>query len=98
MKTLDTTLKTNTDDGKVGVLCVEFRSSLSNDFHQSVSLTKKCADMDKEIPEMMQVSKAILENVIFCHQEDSGWPLGAPKVLHSRFVKMFYSSGSPSSF
>ena len=27
------------------------------------------------VPQLMGVSKAVLENVIFVHQEDSNWPL-----------------------
>ena len=34
-----------------------------------VSLSLKCGDMDKMIPEMLGVSAALLDNVIFCHQE-----------------------------
>jgi DNA repair protein RAD50 len=36
---------------------------------QIVSQSYHCAHLDKLIPELMGVSKAILENVIFCHQE-----------------------------
>ena len=43
---------------------------------EKVSLTKKCADINAEVPILMGVSKAILENVVFVHQEDSNWPLG----------------------
>jgi len=32
-----------------------------------VSINKNCADMDKQVPLLMGVSNAILENVIFCH-------------------------------
>lgn len=31
------------------------------------------ADMDVMVPLLMGVSPAILENVIFCHQEESNW-------------------------
>ena len=31
--------------------------------------SSRCADMDRLIPELMGIRKAILENVIFCHQE-----------------------------
>ena len=32
-------------------------------------MSHRCADMKKLVPQLMGVSKAILENVIFCHQE-----------------------------
>ncbi|OON22731.1 hypothetical protein X801_01368 [Opisthorchis viverrini] len=38
------------------------------------------------------VSKAVLENVIFCHQEDSNWPLQEAKSVKQRFDDLFASS------
>ncbi|CAD7957866.1 unnamed protein product [Amoebophrya sp. A25] len=35
------------------------------------SCTQRVKDMDSLVPQLMGVEKAILENVIFCHQEDS---------------------------
>jgi len=35
------------------------------------------------------VSKAVLENVIFCHQEDSVWPLSEPAALKKKFDEIF---------
>jgi DNA repair exonuclease SbcCD ATPase subunit len=32
------------------------------------------------VPQLMGVSKAVLENVIFVHQEDSNWPLAEGQV------------------
>jgi DNA repair protein RAD50 len=40
----------------------------------------------------MGVSKAILNNVIFCHQEDSNWPLDEGKKLKERFDAIFGTS------
>lgn len=37
----------------------------------------------------MGVSKAILENVIFVHQEDSNWPLAEGQVLKKKFDDIF---------
>lgn len=37
----------------------------------------------------MGVSKAILNNVIFCHQEDSSWPLDEAKKLKDKFDAIF---------
>jgi len=32
-----------------------------------VSINKNCAEMDRQVPLLMGVSNAILENVVFCH-------------------------------
>lgn len=37
----------------------------------------------------MQVSKSIINNVLFCHQEDSNWPLEESKKLKERFDTIF---------
>ena len=37
------------------------------------SISTRCSDMDAEIPQHLGVPKAILENVVFCHQEESNW-------------------------
>ncbi|RDX42487.1 hypothetical protein OH76DRAFT_1362729 [Lentinus brumalis] len=52
-------------------------------------ISTKCAEMDTEIPHLLGVSKAVLENVIFCHQEDSYWPLAEPAALKKKFDDIF---------
>ncbi|KAJ1968281.1 DNA repair protein rad50 [Dispira parvispora] len=62
-----------------------------NPEHQ-VSLSTRCADLDLEITHQLGVSRAILQNVIFCHQEDSNWPLAEPSALKKKFDEIFASS------
>jgi hypothetical protein len=50
------------------------------------------ADIDKLVPSLMGVSKAVLENVIFVHQEESNWPLLEGSKLKERFDQIFESS------
>ncbi len=57
-----------------------------------VSLSHKCTELDKQIPQMLGVSKAVLEHVVFCHQEDSSWPLMEGAVLKKRFDDIFDST------
>ncbi|KAF9463040.1 hypothetical protein BDZ94DRAFT_1362864 [Collybia nuda] len=52
-------------------------------------ISTKCAEIDTEIPQLLGVSKAVLENVIFCHQEDSYWPLAEPAALKKKFDDIF---------
>ena len=56
------------------------------------SLSHKCTELDRQIPQLLGVSKSILDNVVFCHQEDSSWPLMEGAVLKSRFDAIFDST------
>ncbi|CAI5961862.1 unnamed protein product [Closterium sp. NIES-65] len=56
---------------------------------ERVSLSYRCADMDREIPLLMGVPKAVLENVIFVHQDDANWPLAEPALLKKKFDDIF---------
>ena len=51
---------------------------------QKVIISQRCVDIDKAVPQHMGISKAILENVIFVHQEEANWPLKESKVLVRR--------------
>ncbi|KAK4330749.1 DNA repair protein RAD50 [Rhodotorula toruloides] len=53
------------------------------------TLSTKCANIDEEVPTQLGVSKAILQNVIFCHQEESNWPLSEPAALKKKFDDIF---------
>ncbi|KAA1112937.1 DNA repair protein rad50 [Puccinia graminis f. sp. tritici] len=75
MKTLEGTLSYNDD------------SSAPNSKRRTIST--KCAEMDSEVPRHLGISKAILENVIFCHQEESNWPLSEPASLKKKFDEIF---------
>jgi DNA repair protein RAD50 len=59
---------------------------------ERTSLSHKCTELDKQIPHLMGVSKPILEHVVFCHQEDSSWPLQEGAVLKKRFDDIFDST------
>ena len=54
-----------------------------------MSISSRCGDIDREITRQLGVSKAVLENVIFCHQEDSLWPLSEPSALKKKFDEIF---------
>ncbi|XP_075848753.1 DNA repair protein RAD50 isoform X2 [Microtus pennsylvanicus] len=56
---------------------------------ENVSLSSKCAEIDREMISCLGVSKAVLNNVIFCHQEDSNWPLSEGKALKQKFDEIF---------
>lgn len=52
-------------------------------------ISSRVFEIDTMMPRFLGVSKAVLESVIFCHQEESLWPLSAPKVLKERFDLIF---------
>lgn len=57
-----------------------------------VTLSHKCGELDKQLPSLLGISKAILDHVIFCHQEDSSWPLSENSALKKRFDEIFDST------
>lgn len=59
---------------------------------ENTTANRRCADMDNAIPALMGVPKSIIEHVIFCHQEESNWPLGERLLLKKRFDEIFGSS------
>ncbi|KAK3114419.1 DNA repair protein rad50 [Teratosphaeriaceae sp. CCFEE 6253] len=56
---------------------------------EHISMSQRTVELNKLMPDYLGVSKAILDSVIFCHQEDSLWPLSAPKDLKERFDAIF---------
>lgn len=66
--------------------------TVNPDTGERVSLSHKCTELDRQIPALMGVSKPILEHVVFCHQEDSSWPLQEGAVLKKRFDDIFDST------
>ncbi|KAG8994644.1 DNA repair protein rad50 [Tulasnella sp. 427] len=57
--------------------------------NKRTTISTRCAEIDTEIPNLLGVSKSVLENVIFCHQEDSYWPLAEASVLKKKFDDIF---------
>ncbi|RDL33156.1 putative DNA repair protein RAD50 [Venustampulla echinocandica] len=56
---------------------------------ERTSLSTRMAEMDGIIPKYLGVSAAILESVIFCHQDESLWPMSEPSVLKKKFDEIF---------
>ncbi|KAK9365837.1 AAA domain-containing protein [Lipomyces kononenkoae] len=56
---------------------------------QRETISTRCAELDVQLPQYLGVSKAILDYVVFCHQDDSLWPLSEPAVLKKRFDEIF---------
>jgi DNA repair protein RAD50 len=65
---------------------------MTNKAGEKVSMSHKCSELDKQLPELLGVSKAILENVVFCHQEEANWPLLESAAIKKKFDDIFESS------
>jgi DNA repair protein RAD50 len=63
--------------------------STKDELGRESSVSHKCADIEKLVPQLMGVSPAVLESVIFCHQEDSLWPLSDATTLKIKFDDIF---------
>lgn len=61
-------------------------------YDERVSMRHKCTELDRQTPALLAISKAILEHVVFCHQEDSSWLLQEGEVLKNRFDEIFDST------
>jgi DNA repair protein RAD50 len=56
---------------------------------ETIGVSTRVAELDALIPQYLGVSKAILDSVIFCHQDDSLWPMSTPANLKKRFDEIF---------
>lgn len=52
-------------------------------------ITNKCVDINNHIPKLMGVSKALLENVIFCHHDENLWPFSESIKIKKKFDELF---------
>lgn len=55
------------------------------------TMSSKVADVEKLIPQLLGVNKAVLEYVVFCHQEESLWPISDSASLKKKFDEIFDS-------
>lgn len=51
--------------------------------------SSRSGDVNMDITAAMGVSKSVLANVIFCHQEDSNWPMSAGGIVKKKFDEIF---------
>ncbi|KAL9116130.1 MAG: hypothetical protein Q9227_000499 [Pyrenula ochraceoflavens] len=53
------------------------------------TISTRVAELDQIMPQYLGVSRAVLDNVIFCHQDESLWPLSEPAALKKKFDEIF---------
>lgn len=56
---------------------------------ERTTISTRVAELDQIMPQYLGVSKAILDSVIFCHQDESLWPMSQPAVLKKKFDEIF---------
>ena len=56
---------------------------------ERTAISSRVAELDQIMPQYMGVSKAVLDSVIFCHQDESLWPMSEPSVLKKKFDEIF---------
>ncbi|ORX56659.1 hypothetical protein BCR36DRAFT_165343 [Piromyces finnis] len=88
-RSIQSTQKKNSITQKTLESVLMYKDSVTG---EQKSISSRCAELDTEIPIQLGVSKAILENVIFCHQEESNWPLSEPSILKKKFDDIFAST------
>lgn len=56
---------------------------------ERIAVSSRVMELDQMIPQYLGVSRAVLDNVIFCHQDESLWPMSEPSVLKKKFDEIF---------
>ncbi|KAH8697734.1 DNA repair protein Rad50 [Talaromyces proteolyticus] len=56
---------------------------------ERTAISSRVAELDQIMPQYLGVSRAILDSVIFCHQDESLWPMSEPSVLKKKFDEIF---------
>lgn len=78
--------------GKVEQKTLESVLWMEGDKGESLSVSSRCADVDEEMPHHLGVSTNVLDSIIFCHQEESTWPLCEPIVFKKKLDDIFAST------
>lgn len=56
---------------------------------ERTAISTRNAELDQLVPQYLGVSRAVLDSVIFCHQDESLWPMSEPSVLKKKFDEIF---------
>ncbi|KAK7520453.1 DNA repair protein Rad50 [Phyllosticta citriasiana] len=56
---------------------------------ERTAISSRVAELNQILPQYLGISAAILEYVVFCHQDESLWPMSEPGALKKRFDEIF---------
>ncbi|XP_072044282.1 DNA repair protein RAD50.L-like [Amphiura filiformis] len=69
---------------------IHCRAVECNITRENRSRSPKVAELNQQMVKLLgDVSRPVLNSVIFCHQEDANWPLGTGKDLKDKFDEIF---------
>jgi len=83
-RSLQLTVKKTTRTQKT----LEGSLSMIKDGERTV-MSSRVAELDLILPQSLGVSRAVLDSVIFCHQDESLWPMSEPSALKKKFDEIF---------
>jgi DNA repair protein RAD50 len=87
-RTLQLTLRKDKSEMKT----LESTLYVQDEYGMLKSAGGRCADIDAEIPRHLGVNPSVLDSIIFCHQEESTWPLGEPAAVKKKLDDIFAST------
>lgn len=57
--------------------------------NETINISNKLSTIDTQMGHFLGVSNALLQNIIFCHQEESNWFLSEPVNVKKKFDEIF---------
>lgn len=85
-------MKSSEKNGKPKFETIDNSIVLEREGKNPEDLSYRGVDVNTQMCLAMGVSQAVINNVLFCHQEDSSWPLDTDKKLKEKFDAIFGTS------
>lgn len=82
-------MKSSEKNGKSKFETIDNSITLERDGKHPEDLSYRGVDVNTQMCLAMGVSQAVINNVLFCHQEESSWPLDTDKKLKEKFDAIF---------
>ena len=92
-KIIQTSIKQKKTEQKI----LEFNVWVNNNPKEIIdfdnTLRSSCGKINKDdLSSILEINTSILENIIFCHQEDTMWYLAEPATIKKKFDEIFSST------
>lgn len=79
------------NENKLSIKRTDASLSIQTPNGEKRDISGRCTNIDAQCRQIIGVSPAIINNVIFCHQEHANWPLADGKKLKEKFDEIFDS-------